>query len=148
ILPMRTAFWPAERSHPRTGSSNPVPSSESQQTFGSGASGEADAFLPVKDRPPVSQAATSTGVSLIEPELEAKRLEIMKEMLPAAWRFAVLSDRDVVAPARLQAVEDGARADRMGFARAWRSLSHAGSSPRWRGLKAKGPHQSLPQLTG
>jgi putative ABC transport system substrate-binding protein len=51
-----------------------------------------------------------TGVSLIEPELEAKRLEIMKEMLPAAWRFAVLSDRDVLAPARLRAVEDGARA--------------------------------------
>jgi putative tryptophan/tyrosine transport system substrate-binding protein len=52
----------------------------------------------------------TTGVSLIEPELEAKRLEIMKEMLPAAWHFGVLSDRDVVAPARLKAVEDGARA--------------------------------------
>jgi putative ABC transport system substrate-binding protein len=51
-----------------------------------------------------------TGFSLIEPQLEAKRLEIIKEMLPAAQRFAVLSDRDVVAPARLQAVEDGARA--------------------------------------
>ena len=39
-------------------------------------------------------------VSLIEPELEAKRLEIMKEMLPAARRFAVLSDRDVAAVRR------------------------------------------------
>jgi transposase len=31
-------------------------------------------------------------------------------------------------------------ADRVGFARAWRSLSHAGSSPRWRSLKPKEPH--------
>jgi putative tryptophan/tyrosine transport system substrate-binding protein len=48
-----------------------------------------------------------TRVSLIEPELETKRLEIMKEMLPAARCFAVLSDRDVVAPRgcrRLKAV--------------------------------------------
>src|SRR6516225_6250030 len=36
----------------------------------------------------------------------------------------------------------------MGFARAWRSLSHAGSSPRWRSLKPTEPHQRLPQLTG
>src|SRR6516165_941202 len=36
----------------------------------------------------------------------------------------------------------------MGFARAWRSLSHASSSPKWRSLKPKEPHQRLPQLTG
>ena len=51
-----------------------------------------------------------TGVSMIEPELEAKRLEILKEILPAARRFGVLNDRTVVSPARLPAREDGARA--------------------------------------
>jgi hypothetical protein len=37
---------------------------------------------------------------------------------------------------------------RMGFARAWRSLSHAGSRPRWRSLRPKEPHQRLLQLMG
>ena len=50
-----------------------------------------------------------TGVSMIEPELEAKRLEILKEMLPAARRFGVLNDRTLASPARLQAREQGAR---------------------------------------
>ena len=36
----------------------------------------------------------------------------------------------------------------MGFARAWRSLSYASSSPKWRSLKPKEPHQRLLQLTG
>jgi hypothetical protein len=47
---------------------------------------------------------------MIEPELEAKRLEILKEILPAARRFGVLNDRTVVSPARSQARDDGARA--------------------------------------
>ncbi len=47
-----------------------------------------------------------TGVSMIEPELETKRLEILKEMLPAARR----NDRTAVLPARLREVKDGARA--------------------------------------
>jgi putative ABC transport system substrate-binding protein len=51
-----------------------------------------------------------TGVSMINDELEAKRLEILKEMLPTARRFAVLMDRTIVSPARLQALEYGARA--------------------------------------
>jgi putative ABC transport system substrate-binding protein len=51
-----------------------------------------------------------TGVSMIEPELETKQLEILKEMLPAARRFGVLNDRTAVSPMRLQAREDGARA--------------------------------------
>jgi ABC-type uncharacterized transport system substrate-binding protein len=51
-----------------------------------------------------------TGVSMIEPELGAKHIEILKEMLPAARRFAVLNDRTAVSPAPLQAVKDGARA--------------------------------------
>jgi putative tryptophan/tyrosine transport system substrate-binding protein len=51
-----------------------------------------------------------TGVSMIEPELETKQLEILKEMLPAARRVGVLNDHTVVLPARLQARKDGARA--------------------------------------
>jgi putative ABC transport system substrate-binding protein len=51
-----------------------------------------------------------TGVSMLEPELEAKRLEILKEILPAARRFAVLNDSSARQPAQLQAVEDAARA--------------------------------------
>ena len=51
-----------------------------------------------------------TGISMIEPKLETKQLEILKEMLPAARRFGVLNDRTIVSPKRLQAREDGARA--------------------------------------
>jgi putative ABC transport system substrate-binding protein len=51
-----------------------------------------------------------TGVSMINDELEAKRLEVLKGMLPTARRFAVLMDRTIVPPARVQALEDGARA--------------------------------------
>jgi len=47
---------------------------------------------------------------MIQPELEGKQLEILKEMLPAARRIGVLNDHTVVSPARLQAREDGARA--------------------------------------
>jgi putative tryptophan/tyrosine transport system substrate-binding protein len=46
---------------------------------------------------------------MIEPEFEAKRLEILKEMLPAARRFGVLNDRTLASPTRLQAREQGAR---------------------------------------
>jgi putative ABC transport system substrate-binding protein len=51
-----------------------------------------------------------TGVSMINDELEAKRLEILKEMVPTARRFAVLMDRTIVSPARFQALEGGAQA--------------------------------------
>jgi len=50
-----------------------------------------------------------TGVSMISAALDAKRLEILHEMLPAARRLAVLSDRTVVSPARLQSEKDAAR---------------------------------------
>jgi putative ABC transport system substrate-binding protein len=50
-----------------------------------------------------------TGVSMISAALDAKRLEILHEMLPAARRLAVLSDRTVVSPSRLQSVKDTAR---------------------------------------
>jgi putative ABC transport system substrate-binding protein len=51
-----------------------------------------------------------TGISMIEPELETKGLQILKEILPAARRFGVLNDRTNVSPKRLEAREDGARA--------------------------------------
>lgn len=51
-----------------------------------------------------------TGVSLIEPELETKRLQILKEMLPAVRRVGVLNDHTIVSPARSQARDDAARA--------------------------------------
>jgi putative ABC transport system substrate-binding protein len=51
-----------------------------------------------------------TGVSMIEPELETKQLEILKEVLPAARRVGVLNDHTVVLLARLQAREYAARA--------------------------------------
>jgi putative tryptophan/tyrosine transport system substrate-binding protein len=47
---------------------------------------------------------------MINDEIEAKRLEILSEMLPTARRFAVLMDRTIVPPARFQALEGGARA--------------------------------------
>ena len=49
-----------------------------------------------------------TGISMLEPELETKQLEILKEMLPAARRVGVLNDRTNVSPMRLQARQDGA----------------------------------------
>ena len=49
-----------------------------------------------------------TGVSMLEPELEGKRLEILKEILPAARRLALLNDSSARQP--LHAVEDAARA--------------------------------------
>ena len=79
-----------------------------------------------------------TGVSMIEPELETKQLEILKEMLPAARRVGVLNDHTVVLPARLQARKDAARAlgielqsvdvnSPADFAAAFQSLSASGA---------------------
>ena len=51
-----------------------------------------------------------TGVSLLIPELDAKRLEVLKEILPAARRFGLLSDPAITDPAGLQAIVDTAQA--------------------------------------
>jgi putative ABC transport system substrate-binding protein len=50
-----------------------------------------------------------TGASMLEPELAAKRLEILKEILPAARRFAALYDRIAALPVQLRAAADGAQ---------------------------------------
>jgi len=79
-----------------------------------------------------------TGISMLEPELETKQLEILKEVLPAARRVGVLNDHTVILPARLRARNDAARAlgielqsvdvnSPADFAAAFKSLSAGGA---------------------
>jgi putative ABC transport system substrate-binding protein len=51
-----------------------------------------------------------TGVSLLIPELDAKRLEILREIMPSARRFGVISDPATSGPAGLQAIASAAGA--------------------------------------
>jgi putative tryptophan/tyrosine transport system substrate-binding protein len=51
-----------------------------------------------------------TGVSMLNTELDAKRIEILKEILPSGRRFALLSETPTSGPAGLQAIADTARA--------------------------------------
>jgi putative ABC transport system substrate-binding protein len=51
-----------------------------------------------------------TGVSLLIPELDAKRLETLKEIMPAARRFGVIVDPATSGPAGLQAIASAAGA--------------------------------------
>jgi putative tryptophan/tyrosine transport system substrate-binding protein len=51
-----------------------------------------------------------TGVSLLVPELDAKKLEILKEILPSGRRFGLLNDPATSGAAGLQAIADAARA--------------------------------------
>jgi ABC-type uncharacterized transport system substrate-binding protein len=50
-----------------------------------------------------------TGVSLLITELDAKRLEVLKEIIPAGRRFGVLNDPAVSGPPGLQVIADTAR---------------------------------------
>jgi putative ABC transport system substrate-binding protein len=52
----------------------------------------------------------TTGVSMLSAELDAKRLEILKEIMPSGRRFAVLDTTVTKVPARVQAVADAAHA--------------------------------------
>jgi putative ABC transport system substrate-binding protein len=52
----------------------------------------------------------TTGISILASELDAKRLEILNQILPAAKRIALLRDPSNSVPARFQAVVDTARA--------------------------------------
>ena len=54
--------------------------------------------------------ANITGVSMLITELDAKRLEMLKEILPSARRFGVLKDPAAIGPAGLRAIADMARA--------------------------------------
>jgi len=51
----------------------------------------------------------TTGISILATELDAKKLEILKQIIPAARRFGVLSDPANTVPARRQAIADRAR---------------------------------------
>ena len=51
-----------------------------------------------------------TGVSLLIPELDAKRLEVLKEILRSARHFGLLSDPAISEPMGLTAITDTARA--------------------------------------
>jgi putative tryptophan/tyrosine transport system substrate-binding protein len=52
----------------------------------------------------------TTGVSLLAPELDGKRQDILMEAVPGARRMAALADPNVAAPQHLQALKDAARA--------------------------------------
>ena len=53
----------------------------------------------------------TTGVSMLSTELDAKRLEILKEIMPSGRRFALLDDsRSTKVPAQVQAIADVAHA--------------------------------------
>jgi putative ABC transport system substrate-binding protein len=52
----------------------------------------------------------TTGVSMLSAELDAKRLEILTEIMPSGRRFAVLDATVTKVPARVQAVADVAHA--------------------------------------
>jgi len=52
----------------------------------------------------------TTGVSMLNTELDAKRLEILKEIVPSGRRFALLSDPATKVPAQLQAIAEVATA--------------------------------------
>ena len=47
-----------------------------------------------------------TGVSMLITELDAKRIEMLKEILPSARRIGVLNDPAAIGPAGLQAIAD------------------------------------------
>ena len=52
----------------------------------------------------------TTGVSMLSAELDAKRLEILKEIVPSGRRFGLMSDPATKVPAQLQAIADVAHA--------------------------------------
>src|ERR1041384_4366471 len=52
----------------------------------------------------------ATGVSLLITELDAKRLEVLKQLVPSGRRFGVLNDPAVSTPTGLEAISQTARA--------------------------------------
>ena len=50
-----------------------------------------------------------TGVSILGPELDGKRLEVLLEIVPGVRRMAVLADVGITQPQQLQALQDTAR---------------------------------------
>jgi putative ABC transport system substrate-binding protein len=52
----------------------------------------------------------TTGVSILNTELDAKRLEVLKQIVPLGRHFAVLHDPATSFPAQMQAIADAGRA--------------------------------------
>ncbi len=52
----------------------------------------------------------TTGVSILAPELDGKRLEILMEAVPATRRIAILADANTTPPRHIQALRDAAQA--------------------------------------
>jgi putative tryptophan/tyrosine transport system substrate-binding protein len=57
----------------------------------------------------------TTGVSLLAADLDGKRQEILIDFFPNEHRMAVLADTQTTEPARLQAIDDGARTRGVGL---------------------------------
>jgi putative ABC transport system substrate-binding protein len=56
-----------------------------------------------------NRSGNTTGVSILATELDAKRLEILMELLPTARRLAVLADARLLKPAQVERFEAAAR---------------------------------------
>jgi ABC-type uncharacterized transport system substrate-binding protein len=56
-----------------------------------------------------------TGISLLSPELDSKRQEILIEAVPGARRIAVMADANATPPYHLQALEHAARSRGVDF---------------------------------
>jgi len=52
----------------------------------------------------------TTGISILAPELDGKRQELLMELLPHARRMAVLADTRITTPQQLQKLESAVRA--------------------------------------
>jgi putative ABC transport system substrate-binding protein len=52
----------------------------------------------------------TTGVSLLAPELDGKRQDLIMEAVPGIRRIATLADPNVATPQHLQTLTDAARA--------------------------------------
>ena len=65
----------------------------------------ADGFIRTLAQP----GGNITGISMLTTELDAKRLEVLKEILPAMRRVGLLTETATRAPADLQAIADSAR---------------------------------------
>ena len=50
-----------------------------------------------------------TGISLLSPELDSKRQDILIEMVPGAHRIAAIADGRVTSPIHIQVLQQGAR---------------------------------------
>jgi len=65
----------------------------------------AEGLVPSLARP----GGNTTGISILSPELDSKRLEILIEAVPGVRRLAALADSKVSTPQQLDALQETAR---------------------------------------